>query len=156
RTEYAVAARGLTKTYGHDTTRVEALRDVNVSFERSRFTAIMGPSGSGKSTLMHCLAGLDSADSGEIIIGGKNRLNLSDDQLTDMRREQMRVIFQSCKLVPTISAKDNILLTMTLTGNKHDRNRINIVIDAWEVGDRFSHTPHELFGGKQQRVTVVL
>ncbi|MGH8605740.1 MAG: ABC transporter ATP-binding protein, partial [Gammaproteobacteria bacterium] len=125
RTENAVAARGLTKTYGHDSTRVEALRDVNVSFERSRFTAIMGPSGSGKSTLMHCLAGLDTADSGEIIIGGKNLLELSDDQLTEMRREQIGFVFQSFNLVPTITAKDNILLPLSLAGKKHDRDWFN-------------------------------
>ncbi|MGO4297941.1 ABC transporter ATP-binding protein [Glutamicibacter sp. MCAF14] len=154
KTEYAVAARGLTKIYGHGTTRVEALRDVNVSFERSRFTAIMGPSGSGKSTLMHCLAGLDSADSGEIIIGGKNLLDLSDDQLTEMRREQIGFVFQSFNLVPTISAKDNILLPMSLAGKKHDRNWFNTVIDALGLGDRLNHKPHELSGGQQQRVAV--
>lgn len=154
KTEYAVAARGLTKTYGHGTTRVEALRDVNVSFERSRFTAIMGPSGSGKSTLMHCLAGLDSADSGEIMIGGKNLLDLSDDQLTEMRREQIGFVFQSFNLVPTISAKDNILLPMSLAGKKHDRNWFNTVVDALGLGDRLNHKPHELSGGQQQRVAV--
>ncbi|MGH3653458.1 ABC transporter ATP-binding protein [Glutamicibacter sp.] len=154
RTENAVAARGLTKTYGHDSTRVEALRDVNVSFERSRFTAIMGPSGSGKSTLMHCLAGLDTADAGEIIIGGKNLLELSDDQLTEMRREQIGFVFQSFNLVPTITAKDNILLPLSLAGKKHDRDWFNTVIQALGLGDRLNHKPHELSGGQQQRVAV--
>ncbi|PRB76593.1 ABC transporter [Arthrobacter sp. MYb214] len=154
KTEDAVAARGLTKTYGHDSTRVEALRDVNVSFERSRFTAIMGPSGSGKSTLMHCLAGLDTADSGEIIIGGKNLLELSDDQLTEMRREQIGFVFQSFNLVPTITAKDNILLPLSLAGKKHDRDWFNTVIQALGLGDRLNHKPHELSGGQQQRVAV--
>ncbi|MCS3492290.1 MULTISPECIES: ABC transporter ATP-binding protein [Micrococcaceae] len=154
KTENAVAARGLTKTYGHDSTRVEALRDVNVSFERSRFTAIMGPSGSGKSTLMHCLAGLDTADSGEIIIGGKNLLELSDDQLTEMRREQIGFVFQSFNLVPTITAKDNILLPLSLAGKKHDRDWFNTVIQALGLGDRLNHKPHELSGGQQQRVAV--
>ena len=154
KTENAVAARGLTKTYGHDSTRVEALRDVNVSFERSRFTAIMGPSGSGKSTLMHCLAGLDTADSGEIVIGGKNLLELSDDQLTEMRREQIGFVFQSFNLVPTITAKDNILLPLSLAGKKHDRDWFNTVIQALGLGDRLNHKPHELSGGQQQRVAV--
>ncbi|MDV2980779.1 ABC transporter ATP-binding protein [Glutamicibacter sp. HZAU] len=154
KTENAVAARGLTKTYGHDSTRVEALRDVTVSFERSRFTAIMGPSGSGKSTLMHCLAGLDTADSGEIVIGGKNLLELSDDQLTEMRREQIGFVFQSFNLVPTISAKDNILLPLSLAGKKHDRDWFNTVIQALGLRDRLNHKPHELSGGQQQRVAV--
>ncbi|MGV7959414.1 ATP-binding cassette domain-containing protein, partial [Mycobacterium kansasii] len=92
-------------------------------------------------------AGLDSADSGEIIIGGKNLLNLSDDQLTEMRREQIGFVFQSFNLVPTISAKDNILLPMSLAGKKHDRNWFNTVIDALGLGDRLNHKPHELSGG---------
>ena len=94
-TSHAVSARGLSKSYGQDGTRVEALRSVDVAFERSRFTAIMGPSGSGKSTLMHCLAGLDTADGGEIIIGGKNLAQMNDDELTVMRREQIGFVFQS-------------------------------------------------------------
>lgn len=154
KTENAVAARGLTKTYGHDSTSVEALRNVTVSFERSRFTAIMGPSGSGKSTLMHCLAGLDTADSGEIVIGGKNLLELSDDQLTEMRREQIGFVFQSFNLVPTISAKDNILLPLSLAGKKHDRDWFNTVIQSLGLRDRLNHKPHELSGGQQQRVAV--
>ena len=154
KTQNAVAARGLTKTYGHDSTRVEALRNVTVSFERSRFTAIMGPSGSGKSTLMHCLAGLDTADSGEIVIGGKNLLELSDDQLTEMRREQIGFVFQSFNLVPTISAKDNILLPLSLAGKKHDRDWFNTVIQSLGLRDRLNHKPHELSGGQQQRVAV--
>ncbi|MCZ4142122.1 ABC transporter, partial [Escherichia coli] len=131
-----------------------ALRNVTVSFERSRFTAIMGPSGSGKSTLMHCLAGLDTADSGEIVIGGKNLLELSDDQLTEMRREQIGFVFQSFNLVPTISAKDNILLPLSLAGKKHDRDWFNTVIQALGLRDRLNHKPHELSGGQQQRVAV--
>lgn len=153
-TEYAVCARGLTKSYGHDSTRVEALRTVDVAFARSRFTAIMGPSGSGKSTLMHCLAGLDTADAGEIIIGGRDLMNLNDDELTMMRREQIGFVFQSFNLVPTINAKDNILLPLSLAGKSHDREWFNTVIDALGLRDRLSHKPHELSGGQQQRVAV--
>lgn len=152
--EYAVQARGLTKSYGHDSTRVEALRGVDVAFARSRFTAIMGPSGSGKSTLMHCLAGLDNATSGEIIIGGQNLTQLNDDQLTTMRREQIGFVFQSFNLVPTLNAKDNILLPLSLAGKKHDREWFNVVIDALGLRDRLTHKPHELSGGQQQRVAV--
>lgn len=153
-TDYAVQARGLTKSYGHDSTRVEALRAVDVAFVRSRFTAIMGPSGSGKSTLMHCLAGLDNADSGEIIIGGKNLTELNDDQLTTMRREQIGFVFQSFNLVPTLNAEDNILLPLSLAGKKHDRAWFNVVIDTLGLRDRLTHKPHELSGGQQQRVAV--
>lgn len=125
-----------------------------MAFARSRFTAIMGPSGSGKSTLMHCLAGLDNADSGEIIIGGKNLTELNDDQLTTMRREQIGFVFQSFNLVPTLNARDNILLPLSLAGKKHDREWFNVVIDSLGLRDRLTHKPHELSGGQQQRVAV--
>lgn len=153
-TEYAVQARGLTKTYGHESTRVEALKGVDVSFARSRFTAIMGPSGSGKSTLMHCLAGLDSADAGEIVIGGRNLMALNDDQLTEMRREQIGFVFQSFNLVPTINARENILLPLALAGKKHDEQWFEQVVGILGLGDRLTHKPHELSGGQQQRVAV--
>ena len=153
-TDFAVQARGLTKTYGHGSTRVEALRSVDVSFVRSRFTAIMGPSGSGKSTLMHCLAGLDTADDGQILIGGKNLMQLSDDQLTEMRREQIGFVFQSFNLVPTITARDNILLPLALAGKKHDPAWFEQVLGILGLNDRLDHKPHELSGGQQQRVAV--
>ncbi len=153
-TDYAVSARGLTKSYGHDSTRVQALRSLDVAFARSRFTAIMGPSGSGKSTLMHCLAGLDTADAGQIMIGGKDLMSMNDDELTMMRREQIGFVFQSFNLVPTINAKDNILLPLSLAGKRHDRDWFNTVIEALGLRDRLNHKPHELSGGQQQRVAV--
>ncbi|WP_431711222.1 ABC transporter ATP-binding protein [Glutamicibacter uratoxydans] len=153
-TDYAVQARGLTKTYGRDSTRVEALKNVDVAFARSRFTAIMGPSGSGKSTLMHCLAGLDTADAGQILIGGKNLMELSDDQLTEMRREQIGFVFQSFNLVPTINARENILLPLALAGKKHDQQWFEQVVGILGLSDRLTHKPHELSGGQQQRVAV--
>ncbi|GAB3620745.1 ABC transporter ATP-binding protein [Glutamicibacter sp. PS] len=153
-TSYAVQAQGLCKSYGHDSTRVDALRGVDVAIERSRFTAIMGPSGSGKSTLMHCLAGLDTVDAGDIIIGGVNLSQLNDDQLTTMRREQIGFVFQAFNLVPTLNAKDNILLPLSLAGKKYDRAWFRTVIDTLGLGERLTHKPHELSGGQQQRVAV--
>lgn len=84
----AVQALSLAKTYGRGATRVSALREVSVTFDAGRFTAIMGPSGSGKSTLMHCLAGLDTADSGRILVGGTDITALNDKQLTTLRRRK--------------------------------------------------------------------
>src|SRR3954447_5068220 len=100
----AAATRSLNKTYGSGDTRVRALRDVDVSFEQGRFTAIMGPSGSGKSTLMHCLAGLDTADSGQVWIGGTEITGLKDNELTRLRRERVGFVFQAFNLVPTLTA----------------------------------------------------
>jgi putative ABC transport system ATP-binding protein len=150
----AVAATALTKTYGAGSTRVEALRGVDVAFERGRFTAIMGPSGSGKSTLMHCLAGLDSADSGSILIGGTEITSLTDDQLTRLRRDKVGFVFQAFNLVPTLTAEQNILLPLQLAGRKHDAAWLATVVETLGLSGRLAHKPHELSGGQQQRVAV--
>ncbi|MEE1620774.1 ABC transporter ATP-binding protein [Zafaria sp. Z1313] len=150
----AVAARGLTKHYGSGDTRVEALRGVDVAFERGRFTAIMGPSGSGKSTLMHCLAGLDTATSGEILIAGQDITRLDDNQLTRLRRDTIGFVFQSFNLVPTLTAEQNIVLPLQLAGRRPDAEWLATVVDTLGLGDRLGHKPHELSGGQQQRVAV--
>ncbi|GAA4362693.1 ABC transporter ATP-binding protein [Paeniglutamicibacter cryotolerans] len=153
-TSAAVSAIGLTKVYGEGGTRVEALRGVDVAFARARFTAIMGPSGSGKSTLMHCLAGLDTATSGSISIGDRDISTLNDDQLTRLRRDSIGFVFQAFNLVPTLSAKANILLPLQLAGRKHDPAWMATVVSTLGLGDRLTHKPHELSGGQQQRVAV--
>lgn len=97
--------RALTKTYSSGSTRVEALRGVDVGFRAGRFTAIMGPSGSGKSTLMRCLASLDSATSGTIVIGGREITALDDNELTRLRRDCLGFVIRSFNLVPTLTAE---------------------------------------------------
>lgn len=153
-TDIAVHATNLTKIYGEGSTRVEALRGVDVSFARGRFTAIMGPSGSGKSTLMHCLAGLDEANGGSIFIGGTDISKLNDDALTKMRREKVGFVFQSFNLVPTLTAEANILLPLALAGKKHDPAWLETIVSTLGLKDRLNHKPHELSGGQQQRVAV--
>ncbi|GAA1892926.1 ABC transporter ATP-binding protein [Paeniglutamicibacter psychrophenolicus] len=153
-TDFAVHATNLTKIYGEGTTRVEALRGVDVSFVRGKFTAIMGPSGSGKSTLMHCLAGLDDANDGQIFIGGTDISKLNDDALTKMRREKVGFVFQSFNLVPTLTAEANIVLPLALAGKKHDKAWLETIVTTLGLGDRLNHKPHELSGGQQQRVAV--
>jgi putative ABC transport system ATP-binding protein len=106
----------VSKSYGHGGTAVHALREVSVDFERGRFTAIMGPSGSGKSTLMHCLAGLDSIDTGQLWIGGTEITGLADAELTRLRRERVGFVFQAFNLVPTLTAEQNITLPVALAG----------------------------------------
>ncbi|MCG2622382.1 ABC transporter ATP-binding protein [Arthrobacter sp. I2-34] len=150
----AAATLSLNKTYGSGDTRVHALRDVDVSFEQGRFTAIMGPSGSGKSTLMHCLAGLDTADSGQVWIGGTDITGLKDKQLTRLRRERVGFVFQAFNLVPTLTAEQNILLPVALAGGTADRDWFRQVTSALGLADRLRHRPHELSGGQQQRVAV--
>ena len=150
----AVAAQSITKTYGTGDTRVTALEEVSVAFRPGDFTAIMGPSGSGKSTLMHCLAGLDTVDSGQVAIGKTVITGMSDHELTILRRKHVGFIFQAFNLVPTLSARDNILLPLDLAGTKVDQAWFDQIIATLGLGERLAHHPHELSGGQQQRVAV--
>ncbi|WP_031940557.1 ABC transporter ATP-binding protein [Prescottella defluvii] len=153
-TETTVAARAvnLTKVYGSGDTQVHALAGVSAEFERGEFTAIMGPSGSGKSTLMHCLAGLDAASSGSVLIGATDLTTLSDKQMTQLRRDRIGFVFQAFNLVPTLTALENITLPLDIAGRKADQQWLDTVIDRLGLRDRLDHRPGELSGGQQQRV----
>jgi len=151
-----IAARTVdaVKVYGSGSTEVRALDGVTVDLEAGRFTAIMGPSGSGKSTLMHCLAGLDQLTSGRVLVGDTDLSSLSEKQLTELRRDRIGFVFQAFNLVPTLTARENILLPTRLAGRKPDQVRFDEVIGAVGLGDRLDHRPSELSGGQQQRVAV--
>jgi len=142
------------KVYGSGSTEVRALDGVSVELEAGRFTAIMGPSGSGKSTLMHCLAGLDQLTSGQVFVGDTDLSSLSEKQLTELRRDRIGFVFQAFNLVPTLTARENIVLPTRLAGRKPDEARFDEVIAAVGLGDRLDHRPSELSGGQQQRVAV--
>ena len=150
----AVAAVDLVKVYGSGDTAVRALDGVTVGFTRAQFTAIMGPSGSGKSTLMHCLAGLDTATSGQALLGGTDLTRQSDRVLTRVRRERIGFVFQSFNLLPQLTAEQNILLPLELAGRKPDRHLLAHLTEALGITGRLSHRPSELSGGQQQRVAV--
>lgn len=150
----AARATGASKIYGHDDSEVRALDNVTIQFEKGQFTAIMGPSGSGKSTLMHCMAGLDSLSNGSVALGGTTLAGLSDKALTRLRREQIGFIFQAFNLIPTLNAYENIVLPLSLGGQKGDVSWIDNVIDTIGLRDRLTHRPSELSGGQQQRVAV--
>jgi putative ABC transport system ATP-binding protein len=152
--DVAVRASGLRKTHGRGETAVHALAEVDVTFARGAFTAIMGPSGSGKSTLMHCLAGLDTATAGQVWLGDTELTALRDDQLTRLRRERIGFVFQSFNLLPVLDARENILLPMQLAGLRPDPAWLDAVIGRLGLRDRLRHRPHELSGGQQQRVAV--
>jgi putative ABC transport system ATP-binding protein len=142
----------LVKVYGVGGTAVRALDGVSVDFGTGQFTAIMGPSGSGKSTLMHCAAGLDTVSAGTISIGTTEITRLSDKALTRLRRDRVGFIFQSFNLLPTLTAAQNIALSMELAGKKPDPQWYQNIVGVLGIADRLHHTPAQLSGGQQQRV----
>ena len=148
------AATGLTKTYRTGEAAVHALAGVDVSFDRGTFTAIMGPSGSGKSTLMHCLAGLDRPTAGQVWLGGTEITALDDRRLTRVRRDHVGFVFQAFNLLPTLTARENILLPLDLAGRRVDRAQFDDLVASLRLGDRLGHLPSQLSGGQQQRVAI--
>jgi putative ABC transport system ATP-binding protein len=150
----AAGAVDAMKIYGSGDSEVRALDGVTVTFEPSRFSAIMGPSGSGKSTLLHCLAGLDTLTTGAVFVGDTYLATLNDKQLTELRREQVGFVFQAYNLVPTLTAYENITLPLALGGVDGDRAWIDQVIETVGLRNRLKHRPSQLSGGQQQRVAV--
>ncbi|MBX3195063.1 MAG: ABC transporter ATP-binding protein [Microbacteriaceae bacterium] len=158
-TEPGLVARvkDLSKSYGREGTRVDALREVSIGIRRGEFTAIMGPSGSGKSTLMHIMAGLDAPTSGRVWLGEAEISGMSDAQLTVLRRRRVGFVFQSFNLVPTLDVEGNLLLPFELDARRPtpaERAWIDELEASLGLSGRLRHRPHELSGGQQQRVAI--
>jgi putative ABC transport system ATP-binding protein len=139
----AVRAIDLVKVYGTGDMTVTALDGVTIDFPAGRFTAIMGPSGSGKSTLMHCLAGLDTITSGQVLLGEIDIASLNDKKLTALRRDRVGFVFQQFNLLPTLTARENITLPLDIAGTKVDKAWFDQVVDAVGLRDRLRHRPSE-------------
>jgi putative ABC transport system ATP-binding protein len=149
-----LAGSGLTRRYGEADSAVDALRGVSLDIPDGQFAAVMGPSGSGKSTLVHILAGLDIPTSGRVWVGGEEITSMGDDELTLLRRRRIGFIFQFFNLLPMLSAEDNIVLPLSIAGERPEPTWVDEVIGKVGLGDRRSHRPAELSGGQQQRVAV--
>ena len=150
----AVQGVDLSKRYGTGNAQVHALRQVSLPVQPGRFVAVMGPSGSGKSTLMQTLAGLDAIDEGEIWLDGVNIGQLNDDDLTRLRRDRVGFIFQAFNLLPVLTAKQNILLPLTIANKPVDTQWFDRIVAQLGLADRLTHKPSELSGGQQQRVAI--
>jgi putative ABC transport system ATP-binding protein len=149
-----VEARDLKRRYGEGTTAVDALRGVSLDVGSGQLVAVMGPSGSGKSTLMHSLAGLDKPTSGTVTIAGTEITGLDDSKLTLLRREHIGFVFQFFNLLPMLTAEENVLLPLTIAGEKTDRAWLDELLSKTGLSDRRHHRPSELSGGEQQRVAI--
>jgi len=154
RTRPVVTARTVRRQYGSGSTCVNALRGVSLDVTPGELTAVMGPSGSGKSTLMHILAGLDRPTEGHVTVAGIEITALNDTQLTKLRREHIGFIFQFFNLLPMLSAKENVLLPLSIAGEKPDRAWFDELTAKVGLSERLSHRPSELSGGQQQRVAI--
>lgn len=144
----------LNKIYGKGENKVQALKDINLSIEKGKFTVIIGPSGSGKSTLLNCIAGLDNISSGKVFLEGKDISTLSDNGLSKLRSEEFGFIFQSFNLIPVINVYENIILPISIDDKKVDKEHIDNIIDKLGLKDKINKFPNELSGGQQQRVAI--
>ena len=149
-----VSAHELTRRYGEGDNAVDALRGVSLEIASGQLTAVMGPSGSGKSTLMHILAGLDRPTAGTVAIAGTEITGLNDRELTRLRREHVGFIFQFFNLLPMLTARENIVLPLSLAGAKTENGWVEELSAKVGLTDRLSHRPAELSGGQQQRVAI--
>jgi putative ABC transport system ATP-binding protein len=149
-----VTATDLTRRYGSGEAAVDALRGVSLEVRDGELVAVMGPSGSGKSTLMHILAGLDKPTTGEVVIGGEKITGMDDTQLTKLRRRRIGFIFQFFNLLPMLTAEENVVLPLSIAGEKVDNAWLKELLGKTGLTDRASHRPSELSGGQQQRVAI--
>jgi putative ABC transport system ATP-binding protein len=152
--DIVVSARDLTRRYGEGETAVDALRGVSLDVRAGELVAVMGPSGSGKSTLMHILAGLDKPTAGTVEIAGTEITQLGDTDLTRLRRKHIGFVFQFFNLLPMLDAEENVLLPLSIAGEKPDRAWLDELLEKTGLTKRRAHRPSELSGGEQQRVAI--
>ena len=149
-----VTAADLSRRYGEGEAAVDALRGVTLSVQPGELVAVMGPSGSGKSTLMHLLAALDKPTGGTIAIAGEEVGKLSDREITLLRRKHIGFVFQFFNLLPMLSAEENVVLPLSIAGEKPEPAFLEDLLDRVGLKDRRTHRPSELSGGQQQRVAI--
>ncbi|MEW9079994.1 ABC transporter ATP-binding protein [Terrisporobacter glycolicus] len=144
----------LSKTYGKNEAKVDALKNINLSINKGEFVAIVGPSGSGKSTLLHLLGGVDKPSEGKVYINDVDIYNLKEKDLSIFRRRNVGLIYQFYNLIPVLSVKENILLPAELDNRKIDKEYLDDLLNTLGLKERETHLPNELSGGQQQRTSI--
>jgi len=146
--------KNLCKTYGKGNTKVEALKNINLTINEGEFAVVVGPSGSGKSTFLHIVGGVEKATSGEVIIENTVINNLNEKELSIMRRRKIGFVFQFYNLLPVLTAEENMIMPLLLDGKEVDKNYLEEIMDILGIKDRRNHLPSQLSGGQQQRVSI--
>jgi len=151
-----IQATGVVKTYDTGRVEVHALRGVSLTIQRGEMVAIMGPSGCGKTTLLNCLSGLDTIDSGLILVDGADINRMSDNEKTEYRARRMGFIFQFYNLLPVLSAIENVELPLLVSGTpaREARQKATAALETVHLVEWAPHKPGELSGGQRQRVTI--
>jgi putative ABC transport system ATP-binding protein len=146
----------LSKTYLKGKIQIQALRNASITVRKGEFLAIMGPSGSGKSTLFALIGMLEKATDGKIVLDGVDLESVPEKLLPSLRREKIGFIFQNYNLIPTLSALENVELSMRFSRvpKKERQERARNLLEELGLGDRLNHKPWELSGGEQQRVSI--
>lgn len=145
----------LTKIYG-ETVRYEALKGIDLTVEDGEFIGIMGPSGSGKSTFLNLIATIDTPTSGRVLLNGQDPSRLNQEQIAQFRRNQLGFVFQSFNLLPTLTVEENIVLPLTLEGEKIAvmNHKVKMVAERLGIGPLLKKRIAEISGGQAQRVAV--
>lgn len=146
--------KNLCKTYGKGNTRVEALKNINLTINEGEFAVVVGPSGSGKSTFLHIVGGVEKPTSGEVVIENTAINNLNEKELSIMRRRKIGFVFQFYNLLPVLTAEENMVMPLLLDGKEVDKNYLEEIMDILGIKDRRDHLPSQLSGGQQQRVSI--
>lgn len=146
--------RGLQKSYQQGDQKIDVLKGLEVEIPDGQLVSILGRSGSGKSTLLSLLAGLESADSGEIIVDGRDLVSMSEKELTAFRAQKISLVFQQYHLVSHLSALENVALPLEILGRPNGEAKAEVLLQELGLGHRLHHTPGQLSGGECQRVAI--
>ena len=151
-----IELKNVWKTYDMGHVKVHALRGMDLKVKRDEFISIMGPSGSGKSTAMNMVGALDVPSKGTILLGGHDISKLHESDLAQIRGRKIGFIFQQFNLINTLTAKENVMLSMMFQGKDEAARmkRAEALLDLVGLSDRINHKPSELSGGQQQRVLM--
>lgn len=152
--EPIIATQGLRKIYRVGRVQVPALRGADLLVHEGEFVAVVGPSGCGKSTLLHILGGLTPPSSGKVLVDGNDFSTMTDADRTRFRRHKIGFVFQRFNLLPTLTARQNIIIAQHIQGNGFNPHRFEAVVQMLGIQDKLDHKPSALSGGEQQRVAI--